>query len=175
MAEDGPDVGDEALLRRLMAFELDDPAAAFPFSRRLSRDCGWPIEYALRAIVEYKRFVYLACVAGHSVTPSDQVDHVWHLHLVYTRSYWEQMCGEVLGRPLHHGPTKGGKAEGEKFDDWYERTLDSYRRLIGSEPPRDIWPAAAERFDRATFGRWVRRCDAWVVRKPWARWWWAGR
>ena len=33
------------------------------------------------AIEEYRKFVFLALVAGHQITPSDQVDQVWHLHL----------------------------------------------------------------------------------------------
>jgi len=36
--------------------------------------------------------------------------------------------------------------------DWYERTLESYRRLFGSKPPIDIWPASSDRFE----GRWQR-------------------
>ncbi|MCX5952813.1 MAG: hypothetical protein NTZ40_04815 [Cyanobacteria bacterium] len=33
------------------------------------------------AIEEYRKFVFLALVAGHQITPSDQVDQVGHLHL----------------------------------------------------------------------------------------------
>ena len=79
----------------------------------------------MRAIEEYKRFVFLAMAAGHPVTPLDEVDQVWHLHLCYTRSYWEDLCGEVLRAPLHHGPTRGGAAERARFDDQYRRTLAS--------------------------------------------------
>ncbi|MEK6230809.1 MAG: hypothetical protein N2A42_03075 [Luteolibacter sp.] len=35
-------------------------------------------------MTEYKRFVALAMLAGHPVTPSEEVDQAWHLHLVYT-------------------------------------------------------------------------------------------
>jgi hypothetical protein len=40
---------------------------------------GWSRPFALRAIEEYRKFVFLALVADHQVTPSDQVDQVWHL------------------------------------------------------------------------------------------------
>ena len=96
------------LWQRIAAFEFDPVDAALPFSRRLARDNGWSDAFAQRAVEEYRRFVFLAMVAGHPVTPSDEVDQVWHLHLCYTRSYWEDLCGEVLPRPLHHGPTRGG-------------------------------------------------------------------
>ena len=105
-------------------------------------------------------------VAGHPVTPSDQVDQVWHLHLVYTRSYWEGFCGEVLGRSLHHGPTRGGAQESAKFHDWYGRTRESYRIHFGEEPPGDIWPESAERFGRdLNFAR-VNVATHWVIPRP---------
>lgn len=97
-------------------------------------------------IREYKRFCYLAVTAGHEVTPSDAVDQAWHLHLAYTRDYWERFCPEVLGMPLHHGPTKGGAEERDRFFDQYAATLKSYEDAFGQPPPEDIWPDAARRF-----------------------------
>jgi hypothetical protein len=75
------------LWNRLEAYELDEPGAALPFTSRLAREQGWTHAEAARAIGEYKRFLFLAAVAGHPVSPSEPVDHVWHLHLLYTRSY----------------------------------------------------------------------------------------
>ena len=37
---------------------------------------------------------------GRHIGPSDEVDQAWHLHLVYTRSYWGEFCPNVLGKPL---------------------------------------------------------------------------
>ena len=132
-------------LDRIMAFSFDDGEAAFPFAARLARENGWSRDFAERVIVEYRRFVFLALAAGHPVTPSDQVDQVWHLHLLYTRSYWHRFCGQTLGGRLDHGPTKGGPQESVKFENWYERTLDSYRKIFG-DPPPDIWPPSEIRF-----------------------------
>jgi hypothetical protein len=133
------------LFDRIRAFSFDDADAAVPFAARLARQNNWSRRYAERAIEEYKRFMFLAVVAGHPVTPSDQVDQVWHLHLLYTRSYWDRFCGEVLGRRVDHGPTKGGPQESSKFEQWYEMTLVSYRRIFG-EPPADLWPPSDVRF-----------------------------
>src|SRR5262245_51302236 len=104
-----------ALWDRLRAFDLDDPASPLRFTGRLARENRWEPDYTRRVVEEYKRFALLAVVAGHPVTPSDAVDQAWHLHLVYTRSYWDEFCGTVLGRPLHHGPTRGGSAESAKY------------------------------------------------------------
>ncbi len=153
----------DELLARIENLEIDKPGVSLPFSARLARENGWSPDFARRVVGEYKRFVYLALRAGHPVTPSEEVDEAWHLHLCYTRSYWDEMCGKVLGRPLHHGPTEGGAEEDRKFGDWYGRTLESYRRIFGEEPPPDIWPPGEERFAGA-----VRKIDSrsyWVLPK----------
>ena len=45
-------------------------------------------------------------VSDHPVTPSIEVDQVWHLHLIYTRQYWNDFAKHMPFEP-HHGPTKG--------------------------------------------------------------------
>lgn len=153
------------LWRDLSNYEFDDRASAFPFSKRLARDCGWSHEFAQRVIDEYRRFVYLAVVAGHPVTPSDEVDQVWHLHLAYTRSYWHDLCREILGRELHHGPTKGGQSEKQKFEDWYSKTKHSYSLEFESNPPLDIWPPPEIRFGLAPFYRRFNSKTHWLISK----------
>lgn len=154
------------LWHQIECFELDDPGASFPFSARLAHERGWTRDYARRAIAEYKRFVYLTTIADHPVTPSVDVDEVWHFHLTYTRSYWEQLCGEVLGKPLHHDPTRGGQAEASKFYDLYNQTLTLYTQTFGTPPPPEIWPSAAERFAPRSQPETVTSTTHWVVRKP---------
>ncbi|HYR07000.1 MAG TPA: hypothetical protein VEQ60_04515 [Longimicrobium sp.] len=157
---------DEGLRARIQAFSPDEPGIVFPFSARLARENGWTRAFAERVVEEYRRFLYLAMTAGHTVTPSVEVDQAWHQHLTYTRSYWDELCGKVLGRPLHHEPTKGGSAEGNRFVDLYARTLDSYRAAFGQEPPRDIWPTAEERFAAEARIIQVSEATHWIIRKP---------
>jgi hypothetical protein len=144
----------------LYSFGPDD--AALPFAERLARDNGWSRAEAARVIEEYRRFCFLAVTAGHPVTPSDQVDQVWHLHLTYTRDYWERFCPEVLGRPLHHGPTAGGSNEQHRYFTQYAETLRSYARVFGS-PPADLWPDAARRLNEDPKARRVHPRDAIIV------------
>ncbi len=138
------------------------------FLRRLARENRWSLSYAQRVIEEYRRFMFLAIVAGHPVTPSEEVDQAWHLHLMYTRSYWDEFCRQVLGKPIHHEPTRGGPSERERHHAQYERTLASYRQWFERQPPSDIWPTTETRFGPAS--RQVRVCPAhvWIVPKPWA-------
>ena len=92
----------------IASLELDDPNSTLNFTARLQREqYGWSRNYAKRVAEEYKRFLILAALSEHPVTPSDQVDQAWHLHIVYTRSYHE-WCDALFGTYLHHGPTKGG-------------------------------------------------------------------
>ncbi|MBV7330701.1 hypothetical protein KFU94_21140 [Chloroflexi bacterium TSY] len=156
----------QTLWQKLASFSLDDPDADFPFSARLASENDWNIEFAHRTIAEYKRFLFLACVAGHPVTPSVDVDQVWHLHLSYTRSYWDELCAQVLEQPLHHAPTAGGHAERQKFNDWYNHTLESYAQLFGTTPPDDIWPQASVRFASSGRIRQLSNRTHWVLRKP---------
>lgn len=142
-----------ALWQAINAYDIDAADAAFPFSRRLARDNGWTRDFAGRAIAEYKRFIYLCCVSGHTLTPSDEVDSVWHLHLIYTQDYWDRFCDETLQRKIHHGPTKGGSAEADKYRTCYQRTLDAYRSEFGAEPPQALWPEEDKRFSPDRYQR----------------------
>lgn len=159
--------GREDLWERIEAFSFDTGPTSNPFWSRLASENGWSMGFAARAISEYRRFLYLAVVAGHPVSPSDHVDQVWHLHLLYTESYWNRLCRDTLGIPLHHHPSTGGTAEQEKFDGWYRNTLASYRRVFYEEPPGDIWPDPDTPSDGAHHYRRVDTSRNWVVRKPW--------
>ena len=69
-----------------------------------------------------------------------------------TRSYWHELCRDILGQEVHHGPTEGGVQESEKFVDWYQKTLEAYERIFKEVVPADIWPSPAKRFEYA--GEW---------------------
>ena len=154
---------DDALWQRIADHRIGPADASLSFTARLARENRWSPEHAGRVIGEYKRFCYLAMTAGHEVTPSDAVDQVWHLHLVYTRMYWLDFCPQVLGRSLHHGPTRGGAAEGGRYDEQYRRTLASYERCFGHPPPADLWPAPELRFGRDLGFVRVNRHACWLL------------
>jgi hypothetical protein len=135
-----------ALWERIAAHSIGPQDVSLTFAGRLARENRWSHAHAEAVILEYKRFCYLAVTAGHEVTPSDAVDQAWHLHLGYTRDYWEVFCPEVLEAELHHGPTRGGTAERERFYRQYADTLAAYEAAFGKPPPETIWPDARRRF-----------------------------
>lgn len=166
------------LYRRICDFELDPSKASFPFSAKLSWEYRWTgiftkstqapsilggVLLTYRAIQEYKKFVFLSQVANHQVSPSTIVDRVWHLHLLYTHSYWNEFCGKVLNQPLHHVPSLGGKSEGLKYRYQYQQTLTSYTHYFGTPPP-DIWNAPKLRGEPISY-QWVSRSQYWLVPK----------
>lgn len=158
-----------ALWSKIEQFPIDDPASDFSFSDRLTRENGWSKSKTAAVIKEYLKFVFLACEAGHPVTPSLDLDEAWHLHMIYTRSYWTDLCQNTIERPLHHGPTKGGSSESSKFHEWYQNTLDSYSRLFDQLPPAEIWPAAKQRFSNQNNPVRINKATHWVIPKPFRR------
>ncbi len=144
------------LRRTASILKLDDPEAAMSFTDRLAREqYGWTRDFATRVVAEYERYFLLMALSERPVTPSESVDQAWHLHLVYTRSYHE-WCEALSGQYIHHGPTKGGSAEGTRFEGQYGYTLALYEAVFGEAPPSDIWPAAEIRFSPAERAVWVR-------------------
>lgn len=155
----------QQFVERVETFPIDSDNKSLRFVDRLARENNWSVQFAERVVLEYKRFCILAMKSGHPVTPSEQVDQAWHLHLTYTRSYWDRFCKEALGRPLHHEPTEGGVSENDKFHDWYAKTLSSYCRVFDAQPPADIWPSPAKRFAHAGAWKWVNAGRYWVIPK----------
>ncbi|MBZ4188573.1 glycine-rich domain-containing protein [Niabella beijingensis] len=127
------------LWQRIRDFTLDNNEAALPFSRKLAREQHWSYSFTSGAIEEYRRFIFLCCIAPRGASPSTIVDKVWHLHLLYTQNYWEDFCKKTLGRKLHHHPSGGGTDENKKHADWRKTTLELYRSTFGIDPPALYW------------------------------------
>lgn len=130
----------QTLWQNILQFSLDDPFATVKFSDKLAAQNNWTPAFTLRAINEYKRFIFLCCTAPNGASPSPVVDEVWHLHLTYTQNYWKEFCAGVLGKEIHHHPSKGGPSEKGRHQRWYAETLQLYKDVFGEEPPLDIWP-----------------------------------
>lgn len=156
---------DDPIWQALAAMQIEPDGAALGFTRRLARENGWSSAFADDVMTEYRRFLYLAATGPGEVTPSQQVDQAWHLHLAYTRHYWGELCGRIIGRPLHHSPTAGGRTESARYRSLYAETLARYHATFGHKPPEAIWPPSDVRF-AATF-QWVDRSRHFIMpRRP---------
>ena len=161
-----------ALYSELERIRFDTEETEFTFVKRITSENGWRIKYAERVLVEYRRFVVFVLLKFYTHTPSDAVDQVWHLHLVYSRSYWEELCGRFLQKQLHHQPMDGAGKDREVFYAQYNKTLVCYRETFGEDAPNDIWPQAAERVseiarfqrvDMKDYNSKMSRCKAFVL------------
>ena len=153
-----------ALLCRIEAHAFGS-GDVLDFTGRLARDHGWAPGFARGAVEEYRRFCFLAVAGPDAVTPSEEVDEVWHLHLTYSRDYWTVWCADVLRAPLHHDPTKGGPAEQDRFRAQYARTVAAYESFFGPAPPL-FWPATHRRFARRPRFRLVDTHRSVVLPRP---------
>jgi len=139
-----PDSPHQALWARINS-HCFSPDSRQNFAKRLARENRWTQNFANAAIEEYKRFCFLAATLPNPVTPSEEIDEVWHLHLLYSRDYWDIWCAKILQTKLHHDPTQGGPAEAAKFRAQYAETLAAYETVFGP-PPATFWPATHIRF-----------------------------
>ena len=130
---------------RIQNHIIGSEGVEYGFLNRLAFENRWTKEFSFEALEEYKKFIYLLCRCNHPVTPSVEVDQVWHLHLLYTRDYWDEFVPKLTKIP-HHGPTEGGPEEARKFLEYYENTLSSYQKFFDAVPPPEIWPRSTLRF-----------------------------
>ena len=123
-------------------------ASTRAFATKVSKKTGWDLDFTLRAIDEYKKFVFLGVTADFFVTPPKVIDQVWHEHLLFTRGYRE-FCRSVLRHDLDHNPEL--VATGDQtavFHAQYDATLERSEAEFNTAPPSDIWGTAKFRSRR---------------------------
>lgn len=127
---------DTGLWDSISRFDIDSPISEYGFSTRLAKENIWTKQFTDSAILEYKKFMYLAATSDLMVSPSGIVDTVWHQHLIFTQSYTD-LCN-ILGKQVQHIPSTHNKKEYEKFRLAKERTTKRYQEVFGDQP-KDIW------------------------------------
>jgi len=120
------------LWNKINDFELDEQNAEYSFSVRLADENKWTIYFTEQAILEYKRFMYLAATAEEMVSPSEIVDIVWHQHLIFTKSY--QSLGKILDKKIEHIPSTHNTSQKETFVRAKQRTTQLYEVNFGKQP-----------------------------------------
>jgi hypothetical protein len=121
---------------KILQFDFDNPPSEYGFSTRLANENFWTKDFTELAILEYKKFMYLATTSEFMVSPSEIVDTVWHQHLIFTQSY-QDFCN-IIGKQIQHIPSTHNKEEFEKFRQAKERTKKFYTNIFG-EQPNVIW------------------------------------
>ncbi len=133
------------LWQALQAHRFEPKGAKTTFTEKLAATQGWTEKHSDRVIEEYRRFLYLTQVNTSQSVPSADVDKAWHLHLTYTKNYWDALCYDVLGAPLHHEPATGNEPEGQ-FAERYAQTRTLYAEEFGQTAPPAVWRSDREEF-----------------------------
>lgn len=77
-----------------------------PVAYKLRTKLKWPEERIEQAIEAYRKFLQQVRDAGQGAyhrPTSEDVDEVWHAHILHTRKYAED-CAAALGWFFHHTP-----------------------------------------------------------------------
>jgi len=71
---------------------------------RVMKEKRWTRRMGEIAAGFYKNFLYLSKkYSQHALTPTQQIDEIWHAHILYTQDYHEA-CNKIFGYYLHHRP-----------------------------------------------------------------------
>ena len=93
---------------------------------------GWTRQQVDRAIANYKRFLHLLYLHPNStIVPTQEIDEVWHQHILDTRKY-EQDCQWLFGYFVHHYPYfgMGSDAEQQAIDTTFARTQSLFAQYF---------------------------------------------
>ncbi|MEL6193852.1 MAG: hypothetical protein AAFR66_17450, partial [Bacteroidota bacterium] len=102
---------------------------------------GWSSERAEKAISEYQDFLCVSYFRKGKilVVPSEEVDEVWHTHIMDTRKYASD-CEKAFGRLIHHSPYLG--LDEEKGEEELQRAIKStrkaYKKILKKDLPADF-------------------------------------
>lgn len=91
---------------------------------------------AMRGVSEVVKFLYLCSTGSSALTPSNQVDQIWHQLILFTRAYG-RLCKDHFGEFIHHQPSD----DREQDRNQYQFTLLRYRQTFGV-PHTDYWTDA---------------------------------
>ncbi len=116
----------------ILNFKMDQIDEEYGFTVRLAKENYWTKNFTKLAIIEYKKFMYLAATSNRMVSPSEIIDKVWHLHLVYTKSY-QEFC-KLLGKQIQHIPSTHKRGEFQRFNLAKQRTKNVYQENFGEQP-----------------------------------------
>ncbi|MFY7839252.1 MAG: glycine-rich domain-containing protein [Lacibacter sp.] len=116
-----------------------EDASTKAFADKIKRKHQWGTNFAMFAIHEYKKFVYLGVISNFQVTPSKVIDVVWHEHLLFTKPY-RDFCENIIQHNFDHHPELIPIDEQtEQFAEQYVKTLLLYRTEFGKDAPVEIW------------------------------------
>jgi len=94
---------------------------------------GWTEEKTQVAIARYKMFLLLHFLFPHiSLVPTQEIDEVWHTHILLNTRQYFQDCQHLFGDILHHySPAEVDKAERQHQETAFSVTLNLFEEVFG--------------------------------------------
>lgn len=89
---------------------------------------------------EYRRYLGIIAVYPKDRFPvSEEVDEMWHTHILFTRDY-RKMSDAIRGEYINHDPilTEPDRLALEPY--YHKGTLVRYREIYGEPAPEWLWP-----------------------------------
>lgn len=104
--------------------------------KKMTKAQGWKQKHAVMAVQQYKRMLFLWKKYGdhENLPPSEEIDEVWHNHILDTDKYQED-CQVIFGQYLRHYPYFGmdNKSNTQDLNKAFERTRSLYREEFGED------------------------------------------
>ncbi len=96
---------------------------------------GWDLGYTYQVIFEYERFMALRA-EDSNLSPSDDIDKLWHYHILDTKSYLEY-CANRFGKIIHHNPADSLDKDARKLR--LGNTLKKYLEKYNNFKFGQVW------------------------------------
>jgi len=100
-----------------------------------TRGSNWAVERAKKAVEFYRRWLWLSAMYPTvNLSPSHDLDIVWHTHILDTRKYADD-CELMFGRFMHHNPFSGLRDEqaAGRREEAYRLTKSLFLKHFGAE------------------------------------------
>lgn len=121
-----------AFLEKVRLLDLSPLAYQLRYSASGPR---WTQAKIIKAVARYLAFLFLIDRYPHlQLVPSQEVDIVWHYHILDTRKYAED-CQLLFGQFIHHFPYFGTRGEADRLNlkQAYILTQVLYRKHFGDD------------------------------------------
>ncbi len=117
------DIKQSELAQKISSMNLE------PVIFKLVHECDWTLEKALLVEAQYKTFLFMTLTLSEAVVPTQDIDEMWHNHILDTRLY-ALHCKEVFGRFIDHFPYFGvrGGNDAQLLKESYKDTVQKFRK-----------------------------------------------
>jgi hypothetical protein len=88
--------------------------------------------------LEYKKFLLMCHISRNNVSPSAQVDHVWHAHQICFMRYKDD-CMKLFGKVIMHSPSTGGEENDTEMALVKHQTDEFYKIAFNNPMPQSAW------------------------------------